>query len=124
MVHPIGGIGVHIYEPSPLKRVRKLRRVGEIVDINDNELERARPIHLLENTADYNQGTNTAGCLFQEGRHQTDARIFIDMSHDVGLIGLQVVRPFARGMPRRDVTYCRSGPPELHLPNSLAGRER
>ncbi len=29
-------------------RVKKIRRVGETVDINDNELERARPIHLLE----------------------------------------------------------------------------
>jgi hypothetical protein len=90
-----------------------------MVDINDNELERARPRHLLENTADYNQGTNTAGCLSQEGRHLTDARIFIDLSHDVGLVGLQVVSPFARGMPGRDVTYCRTAPPELHLPNSL-----
>jgi hypothetical protein len=93
----VGEIGVHISEPSPLKRVRKLRRVGETVDINDNELERARPRHLLESTADYNQGTNTAGCLSQEGRHQTDARIFIDLSDDVdnrqdaGLIGLQAV---------------------------------
>ena len=44
----VGGIGVHIYERSLLKRVRMFRRVGETVDINDNELERARPIHLLE----------------------------------------------------------------------------
>jgi hypothetical protein len=115
MVHPVGGIGVHISEPSPLKRVKKSRRVGETVNINDNELERARPRHLLENTADYNQGRNTAGCLSQEGRHQTDARIFIDLSHDVGLIGIQVVSLFAQGMPRRHVTYCRTAP---------AGRER
>ena len=117
MVHPVGGIGVHKSEASPLKRVRKLRRVGETVDINDNELERARPKHLLENTADYNQGTNTARCLSQEGRHPRNAWIFIDLSHDVGLIVLQVVSPFARGMPRRDVT-------KLHLPNPLAGRKR
>ena len=55
--------------------------MGETVDINDNELEKTRPRHLLENT--------------QEGRHQTNARIFIDLSHDAGLLGLQAVIPFA-----------------------------
>ena len=29
-------------------RVKKIRRVGETVDINDNELERARPRHLYK----------------------------------------------------------------------------
>ncbi len=31
-----------------------------------------------------------------------------DLSHDVGLICIQVVSPFARCMPRRGVTYCRT----------------
>ena len=100
--------------------------MGETVDINDNELERARPRHILENTTDYNQGINIARCLCHEGRHQTDARIFIDLSHDVGLIGLQVVSPLARGMPRRDVTYCRIAPAELTCRDreGKKGRER
>ena len=62
-------------------RVRNIKRVGETVDINDNVLERTRPRHLLENT--------------QKGRHQTNARIFIYLSHDVDLLGLQAVIPFA-----------------------------
>ena len=84
----------YISEPSPLKRVRKIRRVGETVDINDNELERARPRHLLENTADCNQRTNTARCLSQDRRHQTNARIFMDLSHDASLLGLRAVISF------------------------------
>lgn len=93
----VGEIGVHMSQPSPLKRLKKLRTVGETVDINDNDLERARPQHLLESTAGYNNDTNAAGCLSQEGRQQTDARIFIDLSDDVdnkqdtGLMGIRAM---------------------------------
>jgi hypothetical protein len=73
----LGEIGIHISEPNPLRKVRKLRKVERLLTwMTISWEEQGHDVY--RNTLQIiKQGTNTVGCLSQEGRHQTHARMFM-----------------------------------------------
>ena len=122
----LGEISVHISEPSPLRKVRKVRKVERLLTwMTMSWKERGQEVY--RNTLQIiNQGTNTVGCLSQEGRHQTDARIImiwvmINWQQHAGLMGHEV---WGKKLWGNRGCWCQEGEGQLFRPTNLCKQRK